>query len=107
MRNMTTAIAAALAMMAATAAPALACEDYGNPCGRGLFTAGDYQGSYARFEHLPDPTGPGYYPHGPRTTTSTRGRPIQRTRRLCPGTALSGGRGLRLARLRQRLLLWL
>ncbi len=66
MRNMTTAIAAALAMMAATAATALACEDYGNPCGRGLFTAGDYQGSYARFEHLPDPTGPGYYPHGPR-----------------------------------------
>jgi hypothetical protein len=66
MRNTTTAIAAALAVLAAGAAPAMACWDYASTCGRGLYIAGDYHEGYARFEHLPDPTLPSYYPTGPR-----------------------------------------
>ena len=51
MRKTTTAIAAVLAVMAAGAAPAMACESYA-PCGQ-TYYAGEY-GFYG-FEHLPDP----------------------------------------------------
>ncbi len=49
MRNTMTAMAAALAVMAAGAAPAKAC-DYASPCG-----GGTYYNTYSWFEHLPNP----------------------------------------------------
>ena len=58
MRNTTTAIAAALAVLAAGAAPAMACEAYASPCGSGFYTPGAHYEVYESFEHLPVPPEP-------------------------------------------------
>jgi len=52
MRNTMTAVAAAFAVMAAGAAPAVACD--AGPCGGGYY-AGGYYYDYAWFDHLPNP----------------------------------------------------
>jgi len=62
MRNTMTAIAAVLALASAGAAPAMACEAYGGPCGGGY-----YYNTFSWFEHLPpnpepaSPVAPRYY----------------------------------------------
>jgi hypothetical protein len=69
MRKTMMGLAAAFAVMAAGAAPAMACggDLYGSSCSRGLFTSGFYDTQTFSFEHLPEPAAaPQYYPPAPQ-----------------------------------------